>query len=147
MENTTAFNYFIDGIPTSVPVRGWVRLRTTFVPDKSGIWQLGLGVAGQADLYVNGQKLIDNSTNQRAGLLFFTTGAEEAVQEIQVKAGKSYDIEVRFSNFRSLSAASPYAGRRGGIRLGGQYKTDTKESIKKAVQLSKESDGRRHLLS
>lgn len=33
-------------------------------------WLLGLGVAGQADLYVNGQKFIDNSTDQTPGLLF-----------------------------------------------------------------------------
>jgi len=29
-----------------------------------------LGVAGQADLYVNGEKVIDNTTDQKAGLLF-----------------------------------------------------------------------------
>ena len=31
---------------------------------------MGLGVAGQADLYVNGEKVVDNSNDQKAGLLF-----------------------------------------------------------------------------
>lgn len=46
------------------------QLKTSFTPDVTGPWQLGLGVAGQADLYVNGEKVIDNSTDQKAGLLF-----------------------------------------------------------------------------
>jgi beta-glucosidase len=31
---------------------------------------MGLGVAGQADLHVNGEKIVDNSNDQKAGLLF-----------------------------------------------------------------------------
>lgn len=46
------------------------QLKTCFTPDQSGPWELGLGVAGQADLYVNGEKVVDNSTDQKAGLLF-----------------------------------------------------------------------------
>ena len=68
--NNNAFSYFIDGIPKEVPVRGYVSLRTTFKPDVSGTWLLGLGVAGQGDLYVDGRKVVDNSTDQQAGLLF-----------------------------------------------------------------------------
>lgn len=68
--NNNAFTYFIDGVPTSVPVRGYISLKTTFKPDYTGTWLLGLGVAGQADLYVDGVKVVDNSTNQEAGLLF-----------------------------------------------------------------------------
>jgi beta-glucosidase len=46
------------------------QLKTSFTPDVSGTWELGLGVAGQADLYVDGEKVIDNSNDQKAGLLF-----------------------------------------------------------------------------
>ena len=68
--NNSAFSYFIDGIPKEVPVRGYVSLRTTFTPDTTGTWLLGLGVAGQGDLWVDGKKVVDNSTNQQQGLLF-----------------------------------------------------------------------------
>ena len=70
MSAPTSFTYFMDSIPVTVPVRGYISMTTTFTPDESGIWELGLGVAGQADLYVDGKKLIDNSTKQRPGLLF-----------------------------------------------------------------------------
>jgi hypothetical protein len=33
-------------------------------------WELGLGVSGQADLYIDGKKLIDNSTDQQLSVLF-----------------------------------------------------------------------------
>lgn len=33
-------------------------------------WEFGLGVAGQADLFIDGKKIIDNSTDQKEGLLF-----------------------------------------------------------------------------
>jgi hypothetical protein len=46
------------------------QLTTCFTPDRSGTWELGLGVAGQADLYVDGNKVVDNSTDQKPGLLF-----------------------------------------------------------------------------
>ncbi|WWC87448.1 uncharacterized protein L201_002337 [Kwoniella dendrophila CBS 6074] len=138
--NNSAFSYFIDGIPKEIPVRGYVSLKTVFTPDESGIWELGLGVAGQADLYLDGKKIIDNSTDQKEGLLFFNTGAEERTGEVQVEAGKEYQVEVRFSNFKQLNAMSPYTGRRGGIRIGGKKKRDAKEEIEKAVKLAKESD-------
>ncbi|WVQ62915.1 uncharacterized protein L199_001064 [Kwoniella botswanensis] len=120
--NNSAFSYFIDGIPKEVPVRGYVSLKTVFTPDESGI------------------KIIDNSTDQKEGLLFFNTGAEERTGEVEVEAGKSYDIEVRFSNFKQLNAMSPYTGRRGGIRIGGKKKRDPQAEIEKAVKLATESD-------
>lgn len=33
-------------------------------------WELGLGVAGQGDLYVDGEELIDNTLNQEPSVLF-----------------------------------------------------------------------------
>jgi beta-glucosidase len=35
-------------------------------------------------------------------------GAEEKVAEIEVEAGRVYDLEVRFSNFKQLHTSSPY---------------------------------------
>ncbi|KAM0750533.1 hypothetical protein T439DRAFT_380431 [Meredithblackwellia eburnea MCA 4105] len=136
----TSYAYFVDGIPASVPVRGYTLLRSTFTPHVSGIWEFGLGVAGQADLYLDGKLVVNNSENQVPGLLFFMTGAEERVGRAEVKAGQSYELEVRFSNFKQINMKSPYAGRRGGIRVGGAPVVGASESISKAVKLSQEAD-------
>jgi beta-glucosidase len=84
-------------------------------------------------------------------------GAEEKTAEIEVEAGKAYDLEVRFSNFKQLHSTSPYVsvsprcdanrrlmtqtGRRGGIRIGGRPKRNPVSEIEKAVKLARESDG------
>lgn len=73
--------------------------------------------------------------------LQFTTGAEERLGQLQVKAGRSYKLEVHFSNFKPINSTSPYAERRGGIRLGGQRKFTSSEMIGSAVALSLASDG------
>ncbi|KAL1406447.1 hypothetical protein Q8F55_008146 [Vanrija albida] len=138
--NNSGFSYFIDGIPKSVPVRGYVSLRTRFVPDTGGKWELGLGVSGQADLYVDGVKAIDNRTDQEPSVLFFNMGAEERTAVLEFEAGKAYDLEVRFSNFKQLHSTSPYSGRRGGIRLGGRPLRSPQAEIAAAVELAKSSD-------
>ena len=137
--HSSSFAYFIDGIPEYVPVRGYVSMQTIFVPPSSGVWTFGLGVAGQADLYVNDKKVVDNSTNQEPDLLFFSTGAKERTAEIELVAGMSYQLEVRFSNFKQISAHSPYSGRRGGIRIGGRPNVPANEAITAAVSLCKRS--------
>lgn len=43
---------------------------TTWELKLRGQWELGLGVAGQADLFIDGKKIVDNSTDQKEGLLF-----------------------------------------------------------------------------
>jgi beta-glucosidase len=43
----------------------------------------------------------------------FNTGAEERTGEIELEAGKAYDLEVRFSNFKEISSMSPYVSLSG----------------------------------
>ncbi len=75
------YGIFADSIPTSVPIRGYVRVsvarkhadsqvQTTLVPDETGIWSLGLTVAGQGDLYVDGELVVENSRDQVADVSF-----------------------------------------------------------------------------
>ncbi|KAI5479110.1 beta-glucosidase [Pseudohyphozyma bogoriensis] len=130
----SSYAYFIDGIPSHIP------MRTTFIPDADGTWEFGLGVAGQANLYINDELIVENRENQQPGLLFFTTGAEERIGRLDVKAGQAYKLEVHFTNFKQINPTGPYAGRRGGIRVGGQRKFSQTEQIGKAVELSKASD-------
>lgn len=57
-----------------------------------------------------------------------------------LKAGQSYNIEIRLSNAEIVSHGSPIICR-GGIRLGAIRKIGAEEAIKEAVQLAKDSDG------
>ena len=51
--------------------RCWIKLSAVFEPDVTGDWEFGLVVAaGQGDLYIEGEKVIDNTVDQKpSGLL------------------------------------------------------------------------------
>lgn len=85
--------------------------RFCFTPDETGNWSLGLTVAGQAELYVDGCRIIDHTEDQKADVTFFNTGTEERTANITLVAGKPYEMELRFSNFKQISAMSPYVSR------------------------------------
>lgn len=46
------------------------QLRTVFTPDVDGVWEFGLGVAGQAKLLIDDQLVVANEDNQVPGMLF-----------------------------------------------------------------------------
>lgn len=54
----------------------------TLTPDVSGPWILGLTVAGQGDLYIDGQLVVENSIAQEADVSFvsFLLDSAEIVQ-------------------------------------------------------------------
>jgi hypothetical protein len=42
----------------------------SFTPNATGVWILGLTVAGQGDLYVDDKMVVENSTNQEPDVSF-----------------------------------------------------------------------------
>jgi beta-glucosidase len=56
--------------------RFYATIDATFTPDATGIWDFGLTVCGSANVYINDELLIDNSTIQSPGTSFFGKGKE-----------------------------------------------------------------------
>lgn len=56
--------------------------------------------------------MINHTENQQADVTFFNTGTEERTGEVKLEAGKEYQMELRFSNFKQISAMSPYVSPR-----------------------------------
>lgn len=80
----------------------WISFKGFFTPIESETLLFGLAVAGQADLYIDGKLILENSENQiRGPWLGFTTSKERQV-EFEVVEGQRYEIEVRFSNSRFI---------------------------------------------
>jgi beta-glucosidase len=72
------------------------RLRTTFTPDATGEWRLGVEAVAPARLLVDGDVVLDN-TDVPVGGSFFGTGRAELTAAVALEAGRSYqlDVEVR----------------------------------------------------
>ncbi len=79
---------------TGAPVGFSARFSTTFTPDVSGTWQLGVSSVADAALYLDGTLVVDNHSVP-AGGGFFGIGKAEQVGVADVQAGHSYEIEVR----------------------------------------------------
>ncbi|KAL2783348.1 glycosyl hydrolase family 3 C-terminal domain-containing protein [Aspergillus keveii] len=110
------------------------------MPNEGGEWEFGMVVAaGQGDLYIDGVQVIDNSTQQTPSPLFECAGSIQEVGHFTVEAGKSYALEIRFSNQRPVPGQTIPMGR-GAIEVGARRIRTTAELVNEAVEVAKQAD-------
>ncbi|OCK81111.1 glycoside hydrolase family 3 protein [Lepidopterella palustris CBS 459.81] len=117
-------------------------LEGTLTPTEDGIWDFGLAVSGTAQLFVDGEIVVDNLTQQHGGTSFFGYGTTEERGSVALKGGIKHHILVEFgsaptSNYKLPSGIAPMIG---GLNFGGFPRIDPKAEIEKAVKLAKEVD-------
>ncbi|KAG9252387.1 glycoside hydrolase superfamily [Emericellopsis atlantica] len=118
----------------------WGEINATYTAEETCDFQFGLCVFGTARLYVDGELLIDNETEQRGGGSFFNVGTVEETGIKSVVAGQSYQIRVVFasgaaSKVKDADGVVSFGG--GGVRLGGTKVIDVDEEIQNAVRLAR----------
>lgn len=121
----------------------WAEVEAYFTPGESCEYEFGLTVHGTAKLYVDGELLVDNETEQRRGGSFFNVGTVEETGTKHVEAGKTYKVLVQWasgvtSKLAEADGVVSFGG--GGLRVGGARVIDVDEEIKKAVELAKTVD-------
>jgi beta-glucosidase len=97
--------------PGIAPGQFSVRVRGTFVPDRSGTWRFGLANAGQARLLVDGALVLDNFAPER-GDTFFGQGSNQVTADLDVESGTRYQVEVHYRSNPNLPTA--------GVRIGAE---------------------------
>ncbi|PSN70286.1 beta-glucosidase J [Corynespora cassiicola Philippines] len=124
-------------------LRRWsIDIEGTFTPDTSGLFDFGVSVQGTASLYVDGELVVDNTTNQKKADGFFRNGTIEEVGSMHVEAEKTYQILCRWNSpeTSALLENDEQTFKPGNIRLGGCHRLDTDEAIAAAAQLAAEVD-------
>lgn len=118
----------------------YIDLEADFTPEEDGDYEFGIALCGTANLYIDGELVVDNTTNQRAGDSFFGAGTVEERGSIKLKGGKTHKVFVQFGSAPTATFRTPGVTfmRGGGMRIGGTKKTDAKTEIELAVQLAKE---------
>jgi len=113
-----------------------------FTAEEDGDLELGLGVFGSANLFVDDKLLIDNTTKQTKGTLFFSCGTIEERCVLPVKKGQTYHLKVYFISSPSskLDQGSNALFGNGAVRLGGAMIIDADEEVRNAAALAKEAD-------
>ncbi|KAL8276554.1 hypothetical protein RQP46_011044 [Phenoliferia psychrophenolica] len=134
---------FNDGIPPEVNLTGWASIRGFFTPAETEDVEVGLAVAGQADLYIDGKLVLENSKDQVRGNLAFNTATVEKRAVVSLIAGQRIEIVIKFSNFNaippSVYGGDNWAGQ-GGVRLGAAPVRDPQQLIDEATALAKEAE-------
>ena len=130
--------------PKELTKRFSLRLRGTMKPrEKDTPFKFGLLSAGRAKLYVDGELLIDNWTQQTRGDSFFATGSTEEYGVFTLKAGVKHEVFVDFMNVRAPATDDPIEAlmdTNAGVRLGGAEVTEPEEQMATAVRLASEAD-------
>ncbi|GAB7356482.1 hypothetical protein MBLNU459_g7243t1 [Dothideomycetes sp. NU459] len=111
------------------------------VADHDGEYELGVCVYGSAQVFVNDKLLIDVTEKQRQGSQFFGLGTLEERATFNAKKNETYHVKLQFGSAPTskLKGGSVAFGG-GAVRIGGSWKIDPVEEIRKAASLAKDAD-------
>jgi beta-glucosidase len=91
----TWFGKFADEID---PRAFSVRISGVLAPRESSDYELSLISAGKSRLFVGGELVVDNWSEQTPGDAFFNLGSAEKRGRIRLEAGRKVDLAVEFAN-------------------------------------------------
>ncbi|KAK4688956.1 beta-glucosidase, partial [Tremellales sp. Uapishka_1] len=119
------------------------------VAEATGKFEFGLSLVGRAQLFVNGEMVIDNGmeTTQTPGDSFYGLGTIEETGVFNLVEGEKYHLTVRYTNYfppmdsEAVGTGGQPALVMAALRVGGAPKLDSDEAaIAEAVKLAKEAD-------
>lgn len=120
----------------------WLELDGTFTPEQTTDYEFSLCCAGTGKIFVNGECVVDNETQQRPGNSFFGAGTAEEIGSLKLEKGRAYDIKVTFGTFPTMKFNNPGTTGfgSGGLRIGLERKAELETELERAVKLAKEVD-------
>jgi beta-glucosidase len=107
------------------------RFSGEFTPGDSGAHLFGLSSSGPSRLFVDGEQLIDNWTEQTQGDSFVGTGSSEITATAKLAGGETHTLTIEYSK--------QSAGPLGGVRLG-HLPPMPVDTMERAVTLAARSD-------
>lgn len=116
----------------------YISMRGTFIPECSGTYEFGLASFGVSNLYIDGRLVIDNSTAQELGGMFFGSGSNEVRATFKMDQGKTYTFRMEAGSASTSKLLGGMIDLPGGAcRLGACLKLDPEEGIRRAVEAAK----------
>jgi beta-glucosidase len=130
---------FMDFQPPGINEIWYADISGFLVADRDGELSLGVCVYGSAQLFVDGNLVLDMTENQIQGSSFFGCGTQEETVAITCTKGSTYEILLQFAS-APTSKLKPQGVQFGGgaVKLGGVWKIDAEKEILNAVALAKD---------
>ncbi|KAJ5517300.1 hypothetical protein N7527_008860 [Penicillium freii] len=140
--STTAFQFMDYYAPGLNRALFWATLIGDFTPDTPGIWDFGLSVFGTANLYIDDELVIDNTTSQTRGTAFFGKGTVEVLGSKELVAGTTYKVRIEFgsANTTTMKTVGMVNFGGGAASLGACLRMNRDEMIENAVEAATEAD-------
>ncbi|CAE6442162.1 unnamed protein product [Rhizoctonia solani] len=139
--------WFIDNLPEHLNPRCWATITAAYTPEFSGEHEFGVSADGLVDMYLDGTKIIDNSTKPTPGSAFFGTGTTEVLATVSLEANKPVQIVLQYASALLArekgvpeSEFASLVDSRGGCRFGGGPTFTVDEGIQAAIQAAKVAD-------
>lgn len=121
----------------------YVDFEGLFTAPEDAEYEFGLTAVGTAQLFIDGQLVVDNKTNQRHGASFYGQGTAEEKGSFVMKKGNNYRIKIEFgtapTSLLDIATDSLIDGP-GGVGFGFAKKVDAEDELARAVELAKNSD-------
>src|SRR5205814_3263878 len=96
---TTDLMWF--NLPTGVDrQRFFARITGRFTPQETGSYTFSLVSAGLSRLFIDGQEVIENWTQQTPGVEYFGFGSAEEKAVVLLEAGHEYLLTVEFAQYQ-----------------------------------------------
>lgn len=112
-----------------------------FTADRDGEYELGVCVYGSARVFVNDDLVLDITEHQRQGSAFFGLGTEEDICSVSMEKGKTYHVRLEFGSAptsKLVGGSVSFGG--GAVRIGGAWKIDADEELRRAAELARSAD-------
>ncbi|XXH03297.1 hypothetical protein Hte_009695 [Hypoxylon texense] len=119
----------------------YATLEGSMVAQEDATWEFGVIVSGSANLYINGELIVDNTEKQTLGEAFFGSATVEEKGFYKLEKGKTYDFKVTFGSSPTSKLGGGAVLLNGGaLRIGGCKVVDPKAEIAHAVELARDAD-------
>ncbi|KAF3065207.1 putative beta-glucosidase I [Daldinia childiae] len=119
----------------------YATLEGSLVAEEDATWEFGVVVSGSANLYINDELIVDNTTKQTLGEAFFGSATVEVKGTYKLEKGKTYNFKVTFGSSPTSKLGGGAVLLNGGaLRVGGCKIVDPKAEIAHAVELARGAD-------
>ncbi|KAI0109334.1 glycoside hydrolase family 3 protein [Hypoxylon sp. NC0597] len=119
----------------------YATLEGSLVAEEDATWEFGVVVSGSANLYINGELIVDNTEKQTLGEAFFGSATVEEKGFYKLEKDKTYNFKVTFGSSPTSKLGGGAVLLNGGaLRIGGCKVIDPKAEIARAVELAKSAD-------
>lgn len=131
--------WFVDYEHAELASFWYAELEGVLTPERSGVWDFGLSVHGTGRLFIDGELVVSNVSEQKPGGTFGGCGTVEETGTRILEAGKSYNVLVRWGCDKTSDLKVPgvVAFGQGGMRLGACPRLDPQEALQEAIDLAK----------